>query len=336
MRDKKYLAAIYSMFNRNGDWEMEKPILAPYGFDVVVIDEQDKDGLWKVLDKIDALLIANNNLSEEEVARMKRCKIIARQGIGLDNIPVKFAEDLGITVCNVPDCSTPEVAEHATALMLTVARKIPFYNDKIKVEKIWDHTSFLLRPLNELTVFLVGFGKIARLTASHISPFFGRILTYDPYADPCLAEEAGVEMVGSLEEGLRQADIVSLHLPLTEESKHIMNKDTITMMKNDAYLINLARGPHVDSLALDDALNKGVIAGAALDVIENELEVEKGDFSNPLFSNPKVIFTPHVGWNSTGSNRKARTVAAQEIVDFIEGRELIGRANAPLKPRRFD
>ena len=97
----------------------------------------------------------------------------------------------------------------------------------------------------------------------------------------------------------------------------MINRETLAMMKSDAYLINLARGPHVDRDALEEALNNGVIAGAALDVIEYELDVEKGDFSHPLFSNPKVIFTPHTGWYSTGSNRKARTVAAQEIVDYI-------------------
>ena len=308
MQNSKYLVGIYSMFNRNGDWEMEKPILQPYGFDAVVIDEQDKEGLWNVLDKLDALLIANNDLSVDEVAKMKKCKIISRQGIGLDNIPVKYAEDNGIMVCNVPDCSTPEVAEHAAALMLTVARKIPYYNDKI---------------------------KIARLTATHIKPLFGRVIAYDPYADRKAAAELGVEIVESLEEGLRQADIVSLHLPLTEDSRHMINRETLAMMKSDAYLINLARGPHVDRAALEEALNNGVIAGAALDVIEYELDVEKGDFSHPLFSNPKVIFTPHTGWYSTGSNRKARTVAAQEIVDYINGDKLIGQSNSPANPRKF-
>ncbi|MGE9960297.1 C-terminal binding protein [Cloacibacillus porcorum] len=335
MQNSKYLVGIYSMFNRNGDWEMEKPILQPYGFDAVVIDEQDKEGLWNVLDKLDALLIANNDLSVDEVAKMKKCKIISRQGIGLDNIPVKYAEDNGIMVCNVPDCSTPEVAEHAAALMLTVARKIPYYNDKIKIERIWNHTSFELRPLREMTVFLVGFGKIARLTATHIKPLFGRVIAYDPYADRKAAAELGVEIVESLEEGLCQADIVSLHLPLTEDSRHMINRETLAMMKSDAYLINLARGPHVDRDALEEALNNGVIAGAALDVIEYELDVEKGDFSHPLFSNPKVIFTPHTGWYSTGSNRKARTVAAQEIVDYINGNKLIGQSNSPANPRKF-
>ena len=335
MEKGKYVVGIYSMFNRNGDWDMEKPIVQPYGFNAIVIDEQDKKGFDQVLDKLDALLIANNNLSVEEIDKMEKCKIIARQGIGLDNIPVKYAEEKGIIVCNVPDCSTTEVAEHATALMLSVARKIPYYNNKIKFEKIWNHTSFIPRPLHELTVFLVGFGKIARLTAAHIKPLFGRVLAYDPYINIDAANELRVEVVNSMADGLRQADIVSLHLPLTPESYHIINKDTLAIMKKDAYLINLARGPHVDRDALEEALNNGVIAGAALDVIENELDVEKGDFSHPLFSNPKVIFTPHVGWFSTGSNKKARTVAAQEIIDYMKGEKPIGQANTPATPRTF-
>lgn len=332
----KYSVAIYSMFNREKDCEMEKPILLPEGFVITVIDELDKEGLWEILPTIDALLIANNNLSEEELMRMKNCKIISRQGIGLDNIPLKKAEELGITVCNVPDCSTPEVAEHTTALMMSVARRVPFYNDKIKYEREWNHRSFTIRPLRELSVFLVGFGKIARLIASQIKPHFGEIIAYDPYADAKLAETLGVRLVSSLEEGLKTGDIVSLHLPLTKDSYHMINKDTLKLMKSDAFLLNLARGPHVDRDDLNEALNNGIIAGAALDVIEDELNVERGDFSHPLFSNKKVVFTPHAGWYSTGSNRKARTVAAQEIIDFKHGVPPVGLSNHPAAPRKFE
>lgn len=335
MTEKKYTVGIYSMFNRNGDWEMEKPILQPHGIEAIVVDEQDKAGLWNILDQIDALLIANNNLSIEELERMRSCKIIARQGIGLDNIPLKRAAELGITVCNVPDCSTQEVAEHATALMLSIVRMIPFYNEKIKLQKEWNHRSFVVKPLRETAVLLVGFGKIAQLTASYITPLFGRVLAYDPFINQEKAKGMGVEIVDTLDEGLAQADIVSLHLPLTADSIHLFNRETFAKMKPEAFLINLARGPHVDRDALNEAIEQGVIAGAALDVIEDELNVEKGDFSHPLFQSPKVFFTPHTGWYSTGSYRKARCVAAEEIVAFMKGQRPIGQSNEPAEPRAF-
>lgn len=335
MLEKKYIVGIYSMFNRNGDWEMEKPILQPHGFDAIVIDEQDKEGLWRILDQIDALLIANNNLSVKELEKMSKCKIIARQGIGLDNIPLKRAEELGITVCNVPDCSTQEVTEHTVALMMSIVRMIPYYNNKIKLEKEWNHRSFTVKPLRDTTVFLVGFGKIAQLTASYLTPLFGRVLVYDPFINRAKAKEMGVEIAETLDSGLVEADIVSLHLPLTPDSVHLFNKETFAKMRSDAFLINLARGPHVDGDALNDAINQGVIAGAALDVIEDELNVEKGNFSHPLFMNPKVIFTPHTGWYSTGSYRKARCVAAEEIIDFLKGKRPIGQSNEPAEPLQF-
>ena len=335
MTSNKYCVAIYSMFNRNKDCTMETPILAPEGFDIIVIDEQDKEGFWNILPKIDALLIANNNLSEEEIERMDKCKIIARQGIGLDNIPLKLAEEKGITVCNVPDCSTMEVAEHATALMMTIGRMIPFYNDKIKLENQWNHRSFTVRPLREQTIFLVGFGKIAQQTAKSIRSHFGRVIAFDPYINIDKAKELDVEVAPSFEYGLKEADIVSLHIPLTKDSYHIINKNSLKIMKPTAFLINMSRGQHVDRDDLNEAINNGTIAGAALDVIEDELNVEKGDFSHPLFKNPMVIFTPHSGWYSTGSNKKARTVAAHEIVDFIHEKKLIGQANNPSTPRKF-
>ncbi len=318
---KGFTVGFYSMFNR-GEWDMERPILEPLGAKALFADEQSEKELLEMAGEIDALLIANNNLTGEHIRRMKKCRVIGRQGIGMDSIDLQAAKEAGIVVCNVPDCSQEEVADHATAMMLTVARKIPFYNHLIKVGKVWDHRSLpVMTKVTEMKVFLVGFGKIGQLLAEKIVPLFGEVLAYDPFMNRDAAGALGVRVVESLEEGLKVADIVSLHIPLTEDSYHIINAESLKLMKPDAYLVNLARGPHVDRDALHRALEDGVIAGAALDVLEGELEAEKGDFSHPIFQNPKVVFTPHVGWYSNRSRMRSRVVAAQAVADFMQGLE---------------
>lgn len=319
---KGFTVGFYSMFNR-GEWDMERPILEPLGAKAILADEKSEKELLDMAGEIDALLIANNNLTAEHIRKMKKCRIIGRQGVGMDSIDLEAAREAGIVVCNVPDCSQEEVADHATAMMLTVGRNIPFYNHLIKVEKIWDHRSLpVMKKVTEMKVFLVGFGKIGQLVAEKIVPLFGEVLAYDPFMNGDAARALGVKVVDSLEEGLKIADIASLHIPLTEDSHHIINAKTLRLMKPDAYLVNLARGPHVDRDALHRALEEGVIAGAALDVLEGELEAEKGDFSHPIFSNPKVVFTPHVGWYSSRSRMRSRVVAAQAVADFFQGKEL--------------
>lgn len=174
---------------------------------------------------------------------------------------------------------------------------------------------------------MVGFGRIGQHVAERSAPLFGDIIVFDPWVSSVVTDSKGVRKIETLEEGLKNADIVSLHLPFSESSKHIINKETLKLMKPDAYFVNMARGAHVDSDALNEALNNNVIAGAALDVLENELDAEKGDFTHPIYSNPKVILTPHVGWYGIESRRTARVVAAEAVADFLEGKNPRNRVN---------
>jgi D-3-phosphoglycerate dehydrogenase len=315
---EKFTVGFYSMFNRS-EWELERKFMEPAGAEAMIANTEEE--FVGILGEFDALLVANYNISGENIRKMKKCRVISRQGVGMDNIDIAAAKEMGITVCNVPDCSQQEVGDHTTAMLLSAARNIPFYNQRIKSDKVWDHRSYPpAKSLRETVVFLIGFGKIGQIVADRIAGLFGQIIAYDPHMDEKVFHAKGVTKIGSIDEGLRLADLVSLHLPLVAGSEHMINAEKLSLMKENAYLVNMARGNHVDMDALNEALDKNVIRGAALDVVENEHLPERGDFSHPIFSNPKVFFTPHVGWYGESSNRKARYDAAQDALAVMQGR----------------
>ncbi len=314
-----FTVGFYSMFNR-GEWELERPFMEPAGAKAIIANTQEE--FEAILDRFDALLVANYNISGENIRRMTRCKVISRQGVGMDNIDIEAAKEMGMVVCNVPDCSQQEVGDHTAAMMLSAARCVPFYNHRIKVDKVWDHQSFPpMKSFRETTVFLIGFGKIGQIVVDRVGGIFGKILAYDPYMNREIAAEKGVTPVDTIDEGLAEADIVSLHLPLVPGSEHMIDARRLGLMKESAYLVNMARGPHVDMDALDAALRAGKLRGAALDVVENEHLPEQGIFDHPIYDNPRVFFTPHSGWYGEGSRRKARVDAAMDALAVMEGRE---------------
>jgi D-3-phosphoglycerate dehydrogenase len=314
-----FTVGFYSMFNRS-EWELEREFMEPAGASAIIANTQEE--FEAMLDKFDALIVANYNISGENIRKMKRCRVLSRQGVGMDNIDIEAAKEMGIIVCNVPDCSQQEVGDHTAAMVLSIARCIPFYNQKIKTERIWDHRSYPpMKSFGETTVFLIGFGKIGQIVAGRIGSIFGKITAYDPYVPDAVFAQKSVVRIDSIDEGMANADIVSLHLPLVEGSQHLIDERRLGLMKASAYLVNMARGSHVDMDALDKALKANKLRGAALDVVENEHLPEQGVFDHPIFSNPKVFFTPHVGWYGEGSNRKARYDAAKDALAVLEGRE---------------
>lgn len=314
----KFTVGFYSMFNR-GEWELERAFMEPAGATALIANTQDE--FEAMLDQFDALLVANYDISGENIRKMTKCKVLSRQGVGMDNIDIAAAKEMGIVVCNVPDCSQSEVADHTAAMMLSAARCVPFYNHRIKVDKIWDHQSFPpMKSFKDSTVFLIGFGKIGQLVTDRVGGLFGEILAYDPYLNLEIAAEKGVTPIENIDEGISRADIVSLHLPLIAGTEHMIDARRLRLMKPNAYLLNMARGPHVDMDALDVALREGLLQGAALDVVENEHLPELGRFEHPIYDNPKVFFTPHSGWYGEGSRKKARLDAARDALAVIEGR----------------
>lgn len=261
--------------------------------------------------KIDALVIANEADITAEVAAAlaPRCKIIVRQGIGVDNIELTACKNMGIAVANVPDYCLEEVSDHALALALTLARNIPFYDAMIR-GGAWNVRALPAGSNYQgLTLAICGFGRIPQSLARKAGCVFGRLVTYDPYINREGASKLGVEVVDTFEALVREADILSLHIPATAENHHIINAQSLSWFKPTASLVNTARGALIDEVALYQALKNQTLASAALDV----LEIEPPDFNNPLITLPNVVITPHSAWYSYQAFDQMRLKAAEEI-----------------------
>jgi D-3-phosphoglycerate dehydrogenase len=235
-------------------------------------------------------------------------RVVARMGVGLDNIDIDAATDRGAWVTNVPDYCVDEVSDHAVALVLDWSRGITAFDRAAKAGH-WDPASARLRRLGEKTVGIIGFGRIGRTTARKLAGFGCRILVHDPHAEP--APE--VEPVG-LDELLAESDVVILHAPLTPQTHHLIDGRRFALLREDALLVNVSRGGLVDTGALVAALQRGDLAHVALDVLEEEPEVP-----TRLREQPGVVITPHVAFSSDASVAELRTKAAEEVVRVLAG-----------------
>ncbi|MDR1884722.1 MAG: C-terminal binding protein [Synergistaceae bacterium] len=319
----KPLVVIFSMVCDDGIEEIERPIIEGAGADVRVAESMEE--LEHLAPEMDAAIVANAILGRDFLSRAVRCKVVVRHGMGVDNLDVKAAAELGIMICNVPDFNLEEVSDHALAYALSLARYMPHYNWTIKREKKWHHMSYPVpQRIGRMRLGIVGFGKIGRLLARKAAPLFGEVAAYDPFMNRSAAADQGVRVYDELDDLLRESDIVSLHVPLCDETYHLIDDRRIRLMKPTAHLINTARGPLVDMEALTAALGEGVIAGAGFDVIEGEFSP---DLNHPMFAEKRLSFTPHTAWYSSDSLEKLRTIAAEEVRDVIMGRIPVGRVN---------
>jgi len=250
-------------------------------------------------------------LTEKVIKSLARCKVICRYGVGVDNIDVEAATARGIIVTNVPDYCVDEVSTHAMALILACARKVPYLSAMVKKGE-WDFTlgKPLFRSRGSL-LGLFGLGRIGRAVVGKAKGFDFQIIAYDPYVSEALEK---VQLV-SFSELLSNSDFISIHTPLTEETRHAFGKGEFKAMKRNAYLINTSRGAIVDESALYRALKEGWIAGAALDVMEKE----PPNLNNPLINLDNVIITPHISYYSEQSYAELKTKAAQAVLDVLKG-----------------
>jgi D-3-phosphoglycerate dehydrogenase len=243
--------------------------------------------------------------------------MVGRYGVGYDVVDVEAARECGVWVANVPDYGTEEVAAHALSMAFALLRHLPLYDRGVRDGRWHPHSTGPLHRLKNLTLGVVGMGRIGGTFARRASPWFGRTLGCDPYLD----EEAWPEGVGraSLEEVFSESFLVSLHAPLNEETRGLVDRGLLERMPDGAYLVNTARGGLV---AMDDllwALEEGPLAGAALDVLPQE----PPPVDHPLLSNPNFILTPHAAFYSLEAEEEARTKAARNVVSWAEeGRPL--------------
>lgn len=296
------------------DGSLERQAIEAAGGTLSLIASQDPDDIIAAGQQADGLLITLTNVTEKIIAAMPKLKLIVRAGIGVDNIDLAAAKERGIHVCNLPTYCQDEVADHTAALLLCLERKIYQQTQDLKAGK-WNPAK-IYKPiggLQDAVIGLIGCGGIARKFFERIKPFGVRAIAYDPYLNPAIAQKAGIQLA-SLEQVLACADYVSLHMPLTEQTLHLINRHNISLMKDGAYLINTARGPLVDNDALCQALDSGKIAGAALDVVEGDL-----DGAKRFASYTNVLITPHSAYYSEKSNIKIRSQAGDVFAAYIRG-----------------
>ncbi len=248
---------------------------------------------------------------------LPRLKAIVRFGIGVDNVDLEAAAARGIRVANVPDYCIPEVATHTAALILAAARRLLPALQAAR-EGRWEVS--VVRPLpacEALTVGLVGFGRIGQGVAERLRPFGFRLLAADPAVPPEVACGLGVT-IAPLETVFAEADILTLHAPLTSATRYLVSRETLARMRPGAYVVNTARGGLVDEQALLEALDAGILAGAALDVLEQEPPPP----DHPLLRHPRVLLTPHVAWYSERAAVEMRRKAAEEVRRLLTGQPL--------------
>lgn len=292
----------------------EEAILKEVGASLVYGDAKTEADLIELTRDADAIINYLAPVTAKVINSLKRCRIIVRRGIGYDSVDVSAATAKGIPVANVPEYCTDEVADHTMALILSTARKVVTGRSQIGSGG-WDFKQLLPIPaLKDCTLGLVGFGKIPRAVVKRAKCFGLKILTSDPFIPAELASEHGVKLV-SLEELLSTSDFVSIHVPLTNDTRGMFSKREFALMKSSATLINTARGPLVDEEALIEALQDGRICFAALDVMTQEPPTT----DNPLRGMDNVTLTPHVAWYSEHSVRILGEKVGQEIVRVFKG-----------------
>jgi D-3-phosphoglycerate dehydrogenase len=295
--------------------EPEAEVLRRVGARLVVAETGEESELLALVPKADAILTCFARVSPNVVRAGERLQVIGRYGIGVDNIAVEQATKLGIPVTNVPAYCLDEVAEHALALLLTLARGVHVYDRAIR-EGHWELSRGA--PLHRVagrTLAIVGFGKIGQALARRAAGLGLRVLAVDRAARRGAIEALGAEPAG-LDEALAQADFVSLHCPLTDETRGLIDESRLRRMKPTAFLVNSARGGLVDHGALLRALREGRIAGAALDVFDPEpLEVD-----HPLLRQPNLVATPHVAFYSEESLVDLEVRAAENVAAILDGR----------------
>ena len=292
--------------------EPEKAILNQIGADLIVAEDESEATFVKYAPKVDAILTTWAKVSTTVIEAATRCQIIGRYGIGLDNIDVETATQLGIAVTNVPTYCLEEVSDHTMALLLGLARKIPRLDQVVK-NRGWDRNIgpqvFRLRGQR---LGLIGFGKIAQLIVPKAKGFSLEIVAYTPRLTDEVATQHGVQRV-DLDQLITTSDFISLNCPLTPETHHLINADRLQAMKPTAYLINTARGDIIDNDALYTALTEGWIAGAGLDVLPDE--PPSPDFN--LLGLDNAIITPHSAFWSEESIYDLQVTAAKEVTRVL-------------------
>jgi len=295
------------------------------GIDVDFMPElgKDKDALREIIGKYDGLAIRSATKATPKLLEAAdNLKVIARAGIGVDNVDIPAASKKGVIVMNTPFGNSITTAEHAIALMFAVARQIPEANASTQAGK-WEKSKFMGSEITAKTLGLIGSGNIGSIVASRALGLKMKVVAYDPFLSDERAAKIGVEKV-ELDELLARADFITLHVPLTDKTRGILDADAIAKMKPGVRIINCARGGLVDEAALAEALKSGHVAGAAFDVFETEPATD-----SPLFGIPNVVCTPHLGASTTEAQENVAVQVAEQMSDYLLTGAVTNALNMP-------
>ncbi len=282
-----------------------------------------RDELLAVIGEYDGLAVRSaTKVTAAVLAAGKRLKVVGRAGIGVDNIDLEAATARGVVVMNTPFGNSVTTAEHTIALMMALCRQIPAADRSTRAGK-WEKSRFVGVELMGKTLGLIGCGNIGSIVAERAQGLKMRVIAYDPFLAPERARELGVEKV-ELDELLARADIVSLHTPLTEQTRNILSRERLARTKRGVRIVNCARGGLVDEEALAEAIREGHVAGAALDVFAVEPARQ-----SPLFALEQVVVTPHLGASTTEAQEKVAVQIAEQIADYLTKGAIVNALNMP-------
>jgi len=295
------------------------------GGNVFLAPNGQKETIIKYLNdnKCEAICCRVEQMTKEVIEACPTLKVIGQHGIGLDNIDVKAATENKVKVLNVPDSSHISVAEHSMVFILALSRLLRIGDLSVRANQWNTKDQRSTHEIQGKTLCIVGLGRIGRALATRAQAFDMNVIAYDAYVPKEVGEKIGVRLIDKLEDALAEADFVSLHTPLTPQTKGMISTEQLKAMKNSAYLINLGRGPVVDEAALIEALKAGEIAGAGLDCLEEE--PPKAD--NPMFEMDNVIFSPHIGGNTIEASMRCSEILANTVLKALDGEDTYNWVN---------
>lgn len=305
------------VFGKKAEW------VTPYATNASDIPPEE----WERADAI----LAWHDLEYDQslINTMKKCQILVRVGVGYDNVDIEAAADAGIPVCNVPDYGTNDVADHTMALMLSLWRGVPYYDERARRSNDgwrWE-TDISMRRLTDSQLAIIGFGRIGTAVARRARAFGMNVVAYDPYVPDGYEKSIGVERVNNINDAISEADIVSFHTPLNKETKGMADASFFDVMKDDAVLVNTARGEIVNLDALYGALKNGTIRAAGLDVLEQEPPDPNHPLveawrQQPSWIRGRIKITPHAAFYCDEALKEMRQKAAQTAYEYLEMRKL--------------
>ncbi|CAM4760207.1 unnamed protein product [Rotaria magnacalcarata] len=307
MSSKQQILLLTPGFN---DFSIEHDLLLPTPYELVVVTDETNILPYVSNPLVVAIITIHTLITSNTISCMSlSCRVITRLGVGFDIIDVKACRQRNITVCYVPDYGTNEVADHAVALLFAAHRRLSVYHRSIVDHQIWNHeiAGTDLHSLNTLNLGVIGMGRIGTSFATKMRPFVKQIFSYDPFVPSSCT---------SIDEIFDQCDIISLHVPLTSTNHHLISTDAFNRMKKRPIFINVSRGGLVDTKALIQALQNEQISYAALDVLENEPEIDA-----ELIKLDRIQLTPHAAWFTRESASALRTKAIQDILRVLKGEQ---------------